>query len=276
MEAKDFLKRLEIELKISKNSPYTVRNYVQSNQELLTQLDKNPDDITADDVKAFMAKNLADKSSSTIILFLSAIKYAFASILKKEITATIKRPKKEKRIPTTLTKEEVKKLFAAMSNPKSKLMAGLMYACGLRVSELVSLKINDINFAEKTGILRQSKGKKDRMFNIPNALFEDLALQVAAQRKGNKTNLFSGKKEKLTTRNIQKIISTASRKAGIQKDTHCHTLRHSFATHLLEDGVDIRKIQELLGHADLSSTQIYTHVSAGELKKIKSPLDVGF
>jgi integrase/recombinase XerD len=148
-----------------------------------------------------------------------------------------------------------------------------MYACGLRVSELTNLKIKDINFNEKSGNLRQAKGRKDRVFNIPNFIFEDLEKQAEFQKKENKEFLFSGPKEKLSSRNLQKIVSAAARRAGIKKDVHCHTLRHSFATHLLENNVDIRKIQELLGHADLSTTQIYTHISREELKKVKSPLD---
>jgi integrase/recombinase XerD len=152
-------------------------------------------------------------------------------------------------------------------------MISLIYACGLRVSELTNLKPNDFDFNSKIGIIRQSKGKKDRMFNIPETLFNDLKMYAEKQLNKKKEYLFSGPKDKLTSRNIQKIVKKLSKKAGISKDVHTHTLRHSFATHLLENGVDIRKIQEVLGHADLSTTQIYTHISTEELKKIKSPLD---
>jgi len=149
-----------------------------------------------------------------------------------------------------------------------------MYACGLRVSELVNLKINNLNFNEKIGHIRQAKGKKDRIFNIPSFLFNDLKTHVEFQKKHNQEYLFTSKKGKLTSRNLQKIVKNAALRAGIEKQTHCHTLRHSFATHLLENNVDIRKIQELLGHADLSTTQVYTHISREELKKVKSPIDV--
>ena len=148
-----------------------------------------------------------------------------------------------------------------------------MYACGMRVSELINLKIKDLDFDEKTGQIKQAKGKKDRTFNIPSFLINDLKEQAQNQNKKNKEYLFTGPNGKLSPRNLQKIVSLAGKKAGIKKEVHCHTLRHSFATHLLENGVDIRKIQELLGHADLSTTQIYTHISTEELKKIKSPLD---
>jgi integrase/recombinase XerD len=268
MGKEGFLKKLEVELKISKNSKYTIKNYIKANQDLINFTKKQPDQITTEDVKLFIAENLTDKAATSIILFLAAIKYAHSSILNNDITATIKRPKKETKLPTTLSKEETKKLINEIKTEKSKLMISLIYACGLRVSELINLKTSDFNFPEKIGHIKQAKGNKDRIFNIPEFLIEDLQHQAKKQ----KEYLFTGRNGKLSTRNIQKIVSSAAKRAGL-KDVHCHTLRHSFATHLLENGTDIRKIQELLGHSNLSTTQIYTHVSTEELKKIKSPIE---
>jgi integrase/recombinase XerD len=273
MNSEDFLKKLEVELKISKNSEYTLRNYTDCNRKFLEYSKKNPEDITEDDVKLYLAENLSKASSSTLIIFLSALRYSFSNILHKDLTINIKRPKKEKRIPTVLTKDEEKKLINSIVSKKSRLMVSFMYACGFRVSELVNMKVKDLNFEENIGNVRQGKGKKDRVFNIPEFLLEDLKNQTEKQKEEKKEYLFTGPKEKLSERNLQKIISLAAKHAGIKKDVHCHTLRHSFATHLLENGTDIRKIQELLGHSDLSTTQIYTHISREELKKIKSPID---
>ena len=273
MTPEEFLKKLEIELKISKNSEYTLRNYLIPNKKLFEFTKKNPEEINSDDVKHYIAENLDKGSSSSIIVFLSAIKYSFSAILKNDITSEIKRPKREKKLPTVLTKDEVKKLFESLSNKKSKLMVSLIYACGFRISELINLKNNDIKFEESVGQVKQAKGKKDRMFNIPNFLVEDLKKQIESQKQKNSEYVFSGPKGKLTPRNIQKIVSKAAHRAEINKSVHPHTLRHSFATHLLENGVDIRKIQELLGHSNLATTQIYTHISTEELKKIKSPID---
>ena len=273
MTPEEFLKKIEIELKISKNSPYTLSNYLRSNKQLLDHSKKHPKQITEDDVKTYIVENLEENSPSSVILFLSAIKYAYSNVLKTDITISIKRPKKEKKLPTFLTKDEVLKLLDTFDNIKSKLMISLLYACGMRVSELVNLKIDNLDLNEKVGHIRQAKGRKDRMFNIPEFLLEDIIFQIENQKSNNQEYIFSGPKGQLTPRNIQKIVSLASKKAGINKPVHPHTLRHSFATHLLENGTDIRKIQELLGHADLSTTQIYTHISTEELKKIKSPLD---
>ena len=273
MEKEEFLNKLEVELKISKNSNYTIRNYLNANKEFLIFTDKSPLEVNSDDVKAYMAEKLTDKSSSTIIVFLSALRFAFSTILENDITIKIKRPKRERRIPSVLTKEEIRNLFDVLSSKKSKLIVSLIYACGFRVSEAINLQIIDLDFENKIGHVRQAKGKKDRIFNIPSFLFEQLSKQSAEQSKNNQKYLFTGPKGKLSDRNIQKIVRNSAKKAQIHKKVSPHTLRHSFATHLLEDGVDIRKIQELLGHADLSTTQIYTHISTEELKKIPSPID---
>jgi len=275
MEKGEFLQKLETELKISKNSQYTLRNYIRSNKAFLDSVNKTLEEIDTDDVKKFMAENLADKTPSSTIVFLSAIRYSFSNIIHKDITLSIKRPKKDKKIPTVLSKDETKKFLDGITNKKSKLMVSLIYAAGLRVSELTNLKIIDLDFNEKTGHIRQAKGRKDRIFNIPMFLLHNLKKQAEKQRESKKEYLFSNPSNgnNLSTRNIQKIVSKAAKKVGIEKEVHPHTLRHSFATHLLENGTDIRKIQELLGHADLSTTQIYTHISTEEIKKIKSPLD---
>lgn len=273
MNKEEFLRKIETELKISKNSDYTIKSYVKANQKLLDFANKGPEQIIEDDVKLYIAENLSDKAAMSIIQFLAAIKMAYNVILKKDPTAGIKRPKREKKIPDVLTKDEVKKLMQITDNKKSKLMISLMYAVGLRVSEILNLKPEDFNFEEKIGHIRQAKGRKDRIFNIPDFLFQDLKKQIESQKASGKEHLFTGPKGRLSARNIQKIVNKAARKAGINKDVHCHTLRHSFATHLLEDGIDLRKIQVLLGHASISTTELYTHISKEQIKEIKSPID---
>lgn len=275
MNKEDFLKKLEIELKISKNSKHTLKNYLRLNSQLLDYLKKDPEQINEDDLKLYIAENLAERSSMSIIMFLSAVKYAFTGVVKFDPTSHIKRPKREKRLPVVLTKDEIFRLLEALNNKKSRMMISLVYATGMRVSEITGLRIDDLDFDDKIGHVRQGKGKKDRIFNIPIFLIAKLRKYAEDQKEHGNEFLFSGRGGKqMSDRNVQKIVKNAGEKAGIKKEVHTHTLRHSFATHLLENEVDIRKIQELLGHSDLSTTQIYTHVSPEELKKIKSPLDV--
>ncbi len=275
MNKEEFLKKLEVELKITQSSVHTIKNYVRLNLQFLDFINKTPEEITEDDLKLYVAEKLSERAAISTIMFLAAIKYAHTAILKKDPTASIKRPKREKRIPTVLTKKEVLDLFQNLNNKKSRLMITLMYAAGMRVSELTGIKVNDLDFEDKVGHIRQGKGKKDRIFNVPNFLAVKLKKHVEIQKQFQQIYLFPGRnKKQMSSRNLQKIVKKAAEKSGIKKDVHCHTLRHSFATHLLENEIDIRKIQELLGHADLSTTQIYTHVSTEELKKIKSPIDV--
>jgi len=273
VEKKEFLKRIETELKISKASPYTIEKYLKANASLLNFLNKDPETIKDQDVKLFMAEKLADRASMSIILFLAAIRYAYTSILKVDPTLGIKRPKREKAIPIVLSKEEVRTLLDSIENKKTKLMLSMIYACGFRVSELVNLKLSDLDFAEDIGHVRMGKGRKDRIFNIPQNLKKQLEKQAMAQQESSGEYLFSGQNGKMSTRNPQKLLKNAAKKAGLKKDIHIHTLRHSFATHLLENGVDIRHIQLVLGHSSISTTEQYTHVSDIELKKIKSPFD---
>lgn len=266
----EFLRRIETEIKIAKLSPYTLRNYLEFNKQLFEHSNKQPEQIDQQDIKNFLADKMNDKATSSTIVFLASIKFAYSSLLGKDPTAGIKRPKSEKKIPEVLTKEEVIKLIDSSSTKKSKLIIQLLYSSGLRVSELVNLKSSDLNLKENTGWVRLGKGKKDRMFILSKKIPGKLKKYI---EKHPENQFIFSKENPLTTRNIQKIVQKAAHKAGINKHVHCHTLRHSYATHLLENGIDIRKIQILLGHGSLSTTERYTHVSSSELKKISSPLD---
>lgn len=270
MEKEEFLKRLETEIKISKLSGYTLRNYLDFNKRLLEHTKKLPEQIDSQDIKNFLADKMSDKASASNILFLSSIRFAYSNVLGKDPTISIKRPKKENKIPIVLTKEEVSKLFDSTETIKSKLILQSLYSSGLRVSEIVNLKKQDLDFNENIGWVRKGKGKKDRMFVLSKKLSKKLQKFI---NKHNDWDYLFSKEKPLTTRNIQKIVQKAAQKAGINKNVHPHTLRHSFATHLLDAGVDLRKIQLILGHSNISTTTIYTHISNEQLKSIKNPLD---
>lgn len=270
MDAFEFLKNLETEIKIAKLSPHTLKNYLSFNKQLLIHSNKSPEQITSKEIKYYLAEKMNEKSSSSVILFLASIKFAYPKLLGKDPTLEIKRPKKEKKIPLVLTKPEVEILLKSAGNLKSRLMLQLLYSSGLRVSELVNLKKSDLDLNENIGWVRGGKGKKDRMIILSKKLSKNLEKFI---KKHSDWDYLFSENSPLTTRNIQKIVQKSAITAGINKSVHPHTLRHSFATHLLENGVDIRKIQVLLGHASLSTTELYTHISSTQLKEIVNPLD---
>ncbi len=270
MNPQEFLQKLETEIKITKLSPYTLRNYIDSNKQLLEHSKKQPSEITTDNIKNFLAEKMNESASSSVIVFLSSIKFAYSNLLGKDPTLGIKRPKNQKKLPVVLTKQEVNQLFEAALTKKSRLILEFLYSSGLRVSEIVKLKPTDLDLAENIGWVREGKGKKDRMFILSEKLSKKLKKFI---EKNKEWNFLYSREKPLTTRNIQKIVQKAAQKAGINKEVHPHTLRHSFATHLLDAGVDIRKIQVLLGHESINTTMLYTHISSSELKKISNPLD---
>lgn len=265
------LQRLETELKLRGFSQRTIESYLYYNRKFLEYAKKEPDQIEEDDVKNFIAKKMSENiSPKSIVLIKAALKFFYDEVMKKSIV-NLKSPKVSRKLPVVLTKEEVRRLIDAVENEKHKLMVKLLYSSGLRLSELNNLKVGDVELMDCIGWVRSGKGGKDRMFIIAKNLTDELNRFIEGK---NETDyLFSGRNGRMSGRNVQKIVSTAAYKAGIDKQVHTHTLRHSFATHLLESGENIRKIQELLGHSNLSTTQIYTHVSSEELKKVKNPLD---
>lgn len=262
------VEKLRTELKIRGFSPLTIRNYSFFVEKFLARIDKKPEELDEDDAKLYLSELFDTKAKNTIMLAAAALKFFYSEILKKEF-GNVKMPKKEKRLPEVLTKDEVKNLIDSADNRKSRLIISVLYSAGLRVSELVNLKLDDVNFNDKTGWVRKGKGSKDRLFTISENLVDELKEYL----KDREHKFVFSKSKPLTTRNIQKIIKLTSKRAEIQKKVTPHTLRHSFATHLLEQGTDIRVIQAMLGHASLNTTQIYTHISSEQIKKVRNPLD---
>jgi len=273
MDKEKLLARFKAELQLRGFSPYTLRNYLQVGSEFLSHINKEENEINNLDVKTFLADMITNKQSSpaTVALARSAILFLCNDILELGITK-VKTPKIPKKLPVVASKNELDILFDAL-NEKSSLLVQLIYAAGLRVSEVVALKVEDFEFEENHGWVRNGKGGKDRMFIYPKKLSKEIQ-NYMRKKKIKQGYVFPGRSaEMMSTRNVQKIISTAVKKLSISKKLSPHKLRHSFATHLLEAGNDIRIIQELLGHSNLQTTQIYTHVAKDTLKNIKSPLE---
>ena len=268
------LEKLETELKIRGFSKRTVDSYLYHNKNFLEFTKKDPKSVSEYDAKRYIGYLLSDKKlmASSVNLALSSLKFFYNEILQNTAFNAVKAPKLEKKLPTVLTKDEIKKMLNAVENPKHKLLIEFMYSSGLRVSECVSLKIDDLDLKEKIGKVRHGKGNKERYIILSDNLISHFNDYIS-KKNGKSQYIFSGKKDHITARQAQKVVKEAAKKAGMKKRVFCHALRSSFATHLLEAGTDIRVIQELLGHADLSTTQIYTKVSTQQLKKVKSPLD---
>ncbi len=271
--SRDPMLLLEEEMKLRAFSQKTRKTYRQYITACLLFANKNPNSIKEEDIRGYLA-HLADTNhaASTLNIAYSALQFYFSRILRRRFFISIPRAKKETRLPIVLSKNEVKRMIESTINPKHKTMLCLLYGAGLRVSELTHLKMQDIDLENNSISVVQSKGRKDRVTILPTSLIS--VLQQQQRIKVAKEYLFTGRKGKsLTTATIQKVVEQAARRAQIFKPVTPHTLRHSFATHLLESGTDIRYIQELLGHSRIETTQRYTHVARGALRTIKSPLD---
>ena len=204
------------------------------------------------------------------------MKFYFEQVLKKDkFFWDIPRPKKPLLLPKLLNEKELSKLFNALENKKHKAMLFTAYSAGLRVSEIVNLKIADIDSGRMQIMVSQAKGKKDRYVNLSPVLLDILRKYMVEYKPSPKIYLFESE-QTLTaypTRTIQQIFSNAKQKAGIRKEVGIHSLRHSFATHLLDKGTDIKYIKDLLGHFNIKTTERYLHVSKKQLVNIVSPFD---
>src|SRR3989338_1817584 len=288
MYAEEYLDKLAIELKLRGFTERTIGNYCYQTKKFLEFSKKDPKKACQDDVKKYMAYLLSDKNykASSVNLLVSALKFFFNEIIKHDVVNSLKALKQEKKLPTVLSQDELKHLIDATENIKHKLLIELMYSAGLRVSEAVKVKVNDLDFEQKMGIIRDGKGRKDRHIILSEKLIEQLKVYLAERESNGRYNnekdsnwkdseyVFAVTDRHISIRQAQQIIKDAQEKAGIKKRIYCHALRSSFATHLLEAGTDIRIIQELLGHSNLSTTERYTKVSNEQLRKVVSPLDM--
>ncbi len=265
---------LNRELLIRKYSRKTMQMYLYYNTELIYKINKPIPDINSKDIKIYL-ESLASSgfSTSTLNCAISALKFHFEDVLGKKLIFEVKRPKKDKILPVVLSQGEVGRIMKALRNIKHRLLLMVVYSGGLRVSDAVRLKPENIDLDRKLIFIRCAKGRKDRYTLLSDKIQPVFNEYIKIYKPGKW--LFEGadRVSHLSTRSAEKIFDKACMLADIQKDVSIHSLRHSFATHLLDSGVDIRYIQELLGHANCKTTQIYTHVSTRDFKKITSPLD---
>jgi site-specific recombinase XerD len=265
------IKRLTAE-GFSKSSINTYKNMLQV---FMGFIEKEATEITKQDVEDFQVNFWVKNgySISTQRQFLAALKHLMADLPELEFdTEMLLLPRRERQLPKVLSTEEVIGILKKASNLKHLVILSLLYSGGLRISELINLKVTDIDFDRKQIHLRRAKGRKDRYVGLSKYLEPTLRQYIENYKP--ESFLINGQSgPQYTSSSVRKLLSRAAEKAGIGKRVHPHMLRHSYATHMLENGIDIRHIQELLGHKKPETTMIYTHVTTKQLTDIASPLD---
>lgn len=277
MNTQHHLNQFSHYLKYRRYSPNTIKTYTDALGVFFHyHSNKVPEQLGIAEIIEFntgyiLRKHLSASYQNQVI---NAIKLFYRNRFNRNMDLNnIQRPRREQRLPNVLSKQEIKSILEAPSNLKHRAMLSLIYACGLRRSELLNLSLSDVLSDRNVLFIRQSKGKKDRVIPISNNIIEMLRTYYKAYKP--KVWLFEGQNagERYSERSLQLVLKQALKKAGNTKPVSLHWLRHSYATHLLESGTDLRYIQELLGHNSSKTTEIYTHVTTKSLQQIRSPFD---
>jgi site-specific recombinase XerD len=264
--------------------PHSQRSHIYSCKRLAAFLKRSPDTATLEDIRRFQLY-LAETGTSICNRnrIMTGLRFLFRVTLRRlDLAAEIYHLREPQKIPQVMSPDEARRLLAVASSLKARVMLSLSYGCGLRAGEVVRLKVKHIDNAQKIIRIEQSKGRKDRNVMLPSETLDLLRQWWKARPNRDDTGtpieerwLFPGRRGKpMTTRQLSRLFHEAADAAGIRKEVTLHALRHSFATHLLERGTDIRIIQALLGHAKLDATARYTRVATGVIAGIQSPLDL--
>ena len=268
--------RMLEDLRIRNYAPTTVRCYIRAVAEFAQHFNKPPDQLGPEEIRSWQLFLLNEKrvKLSTYIQAVCALRFFYQNTLHRKIEIDrIPLPRYEKKLPVILSKTEVKALLEAPKNLKHRAMLAAMYGAGLRVSEVAKLKVSDLDRERRVIWVRGGKGRKDRQVMLAEPLREVLAAYWRWKRPAEW--MFPGKKPDcpIGTNSVFKACVKAARKAGITKPIHPHSLRHAFATHLLDEGVSLLVIQALLGHAHLKTTAGYLHLSDSAVRSTRSPLE---
>jgi integrase/recombinase XerD len=273
------LPAMQQKLKLKAYSSSTIKTYINEMSQLLQIINNIPaDELTPEHLRRYLVYcfEKLKLTENTLHSRINAMKFYYEQVLGREkFFWEIPRPKKPFLLPKLLNENELTKLFNALTNKKHKAMLFTAYSSGLRVSEIVNLKITDIDSGRMQILVQRAKGKKDRYVNLSPLVLDILRKYIKEYEPRPSVYLFESE-QTLTaypTRTVQQIFSNAKEKAGIRKEVGIHSLRHSFATHLLDKGTDIRYIKDLLGHFNLKTTERYLHVSKKQLVNIISPFD---
>lgn len=279
----DFYKRLSRKIRISGKSQSTLSNYTRQLAQMALHFDCLPTELETEQVEEYLDMMLDqhDTPSESYFKFVVySLRFAFKAEGLDYKRFTLPQIKKEKKLPVILSREEMKRLLIAPSLLKHRILIGLLYGCGLRCMEVRSISLKDLDFDRNMLHVRLGKGKKDRYVPLGEMLCRGLRSYIDAENPD--TFLFNGKPignaggdfdSRYSQRGVQWVVQQAAKAAKIKKDMSVHTLRHTYATHLLEDGLDIVSIKELLGHERIETTMIYLHVAKNGRKAPFSPLD---
>lgn len=266
-------------LQLKAYSKSTIRTYINEMAQFLKTI-KGHDarSFNAERLKSYLqyCHNNLSLSENTIHSRMNALKFYYEQVLNRQkFFWEIPRPKRPQLLPKLLNETEITRLFNALTNKKHKAMLFLAYSAGLRVSEIVSLKIADIDSTRMQIFIGRAKGKKDRYVNLSPVVLDILRKYIKEYPPRPKVYLFESEQTRTAypARTVQQIFSNAKHKAGIRKEVGVHSLRHSFATHLLEKGTDIKYIKDILGHFDIKTTERYLHVTRKQLVNVISPFD---
>ena len=255
----------------------TQRAYIRNVAALAKFFGKSPDQLDVEQIREYLLYLVREKkcSGSTYRQVLASIRYLFRKTLGRDwVVPGIKQTRVEKKLPVVMSMEEVNRFFEALKSLKYRAILMTAYACGVRVSEVVSLRVSDIDSDRMMVRVEQGKGRKDRYVPLAKRLLVVLREYWKAARPDG--YLFPGRKpgRPLSETTVWRNCKRAAKEAGLKKNIYTHTLRHSFATHHLENGTDLRTIQVLLGHKNLNTTALYTHVSNKQIASATSPLDL--
>ena len=268
-----YLKKLEEELKLRRYSPKTIDAYLACVTNYLKAKKVDFEVVDIDHIKSYILSKVDEgKSSQTTNQNLQAINFYCLNVLNYRGRIDIRFAKTASKLPIVLSRDEIQEILSVIDNEKHRLIVALAYSGGLRVSEIINLRVGDVSVAELVIHIKGAKGNKDRITIISKRLVTDIE-KIVSNKKNDDYVFASERGGRLTERTAQKIFETALKKAGVKKAATFHSLRHSFATHLLENGTDVRYVQELLGHANIRTTQIYTKVTNPSLRRIESPLN---
>lgn len=268
--------RLVDDLRLRNYSPRTIEAYVAGVARLAKHFNRSPDQLTVEDLRAFQLHLLEQRVSWSLFnVVVSSLRFFYGTTLgRADAVPFIAYGKRTRSLPAVLSVDEVRTLFEVVRPGRDRTLLQTAYACGLRIGELVHLQVTDIDSARMLVMVRAGKGRKDRQAPLSERLLVTLRCHWLSHR--SRPWLFPGQtaERPLDPSSVQRMFRIALRRAGIAKRATPHTLRHSFATHLLEAGVDLATVQRLLGHGSLSTTAHYLHVSRRHLAKTPSLLDL--